>query len=239
MSITVIDHSGRVLPFEQFRAEVHDSCAVGGVPVPHLHTLNRGPAIAIDRTPVPDPAPQGCGFGAIQGPASSASVVRLANVSPAEVRAWSTLTGIPLTTSAAVPPDGESRAPAAATPDVTVERDAPTVSNTSVWSMLVVPLLLLAGVAGGYLLANRGAKSAAAPSRNTPRVGDYEPSDGDGVLRERLTRGHAALLALPVEAPALPAAETEDVEVQPDAASGDGAVATSTTRPPEDEDARG
>ncbi|MGE3855791.1 MAG: hypothetical protein AB7G21_02400 [Dehalococcoidia bacterium] len=202
VSLTVIDFAGRVLPFEQFRAEVHDSCAPAGAPVPHLHTRTGGPAIAIDRTPVPDPAPEGCGFGPIQAGVPGATVVRLANVDPADVQAWSALTGIPLTTAAAVP-DGTPVPLPSATPTAvaTVPVDAPTVTTGSVWSLLVVPLVLLAGVIGAYILAGRRSRPAAAPPRE--RLEDYEPADG-GVVRERLTRGHAGLLALPAEPPPPP-----------------------------------
>jgi hypothetical protein len=236
VSITVIERDGRLLPFEQFRAEVHDSCAVGGLPVPHLHPRSGGAAIAIDRTSVADPAPDGCGFGPPQGGAPGAAVVRLASVEPAAAQAWSGMTGIPLTTSAAAPPPGTETPAAITTPAVNVERNAPTISNTPIWSMLIVPLLLLAGVAGGCILTNRGAKPATHPAaERRPQLEDYEPLDGDGALRERLARGHAGLLRLRTDVPLL----ASDIEAPQDSPEiNDTSAEPDAARAPEDRDER-
>ena len=204
VSINVIDYNGKVLPFEQFRADSNDHCAPNGAPLVHLHAIN-GPAVAIDLTEVPDPAPQGCGFGVLQGSGPTAATLRLANVTPAQVAAWSKKTSIEiLSITAAVPADSLDPAKSAA------------ATRQRLLLFAVIPLSLIAGLVVGLVMYSRAVRRhrlEAARYHLAPRAAWDEPEDG-GLLRDRLARGHAELLDA-AAAPAPTLAEPEVVDDEP------------------------
>ncbi len=199
VAINVIDHGGKLLPFEQFKAESNEHCAPSGSPLVHLHAIN-GPAVAIDLSEVPDPAPQGCGFGSLQGGGGAqAATLRLANVTPAQVAAWSKKTNIEiLSVSASIPPDAPGQ--------------PPTLRATLLRWLPVAGLVALAlAVVGGVLVVWRARRTAAEAARYrlAPRP-IWDDPDDDGLLRERLARGHADLIdAEEVPAPVMQRDESD------------------------------
>ncbi len=184
VAINVVDYNGKLLPFEQFRAESNDHCAPNGAALVHLHA-NNGPATAIDLSEVPDPAPQGCGFGVLQaGAGLPAATVRLANVTQNQVAAWSKKTGVEiLSVSAAIPANAADEVRAGA------------ATRRRLVLFAVIPAAVIAGLVVGVLLYSclrRRQRGEVAPTHLGPRTAWDDPEDG-GLLRERLARGHARL----------------------------------------------
>ena len=200
-SVAVVEHAGRHFPFEQFKADVHAGCPATGTPAAHLNTASGRPALSLDLIEVADPAPAGCGFGLVQQGVPGSAVIRLANVDSATITAWTARTGINLTTTgdavpAATPPPAATPAgpPAPASPGGEVRLGR--------WplSVLIVPaLMLLGGLAAGLYVRSRQASARRVAVEET--VAATEPEEG-GEQRARIARGHAGLLALPVDPPA-------------------------------------
>ena len=243
VAITVVDLGGRLLPFEQFRAEVHAGCpADAGPAVPHLHTKTGGPAIAIDLSEVADPAPAGCGFGLVQQGAPSSALIGLANVDSAALARWTARTGIDVAgASAAVPAGAPARPTAAAptaptTPLSSPERPPEDTSglSTSTRVLIVVPLTLLLGVGLAYYMTRHTPPGSATTWAPSTQVELVEPTADGGLLSARLSQGHAGLLAAPEPTP--PDATADEATDATDAKSDGTAVAVLDRPQGEDED---
>jgi hypothetical protein len=201
VAVTVVDHDGKLIPFEVFRAEVHAGCPATGAPVAHLHPARGATALAFDLTEVPDPAPTGCGFGTTEQGTPASVHLRLANIDATVLAAWSARTGLQVATMEAIP---------AATPTISPRALEPTqaVPEFPLARVgLVLAVLMVTSVIGGYYIR---LQSQPVPERPWNSLDFDEPEDG-GELRARLARGHADLAALPEEAPAAPPATEHPV----------------------------
>lgn len=218
VAITAVDLGGRVMPFEQFRAEAHAGCPgdASSPPVPHLHTKSGGPAVAIDLTEVADPAPGGCGFGIVVQGAPNSAPIGLVNVDAAALARWTARTGIEVVSvSAAVPANAPATPtrPAATAPTTLLSSPERPPEDTSRLStrarvLIVVPLTLLLGAGLAYYMTRHTEPVRASTWTPSTRVEMVEPTADGGLLSARLSRGHAGLLAAP---------DPQAVEVEPDA----------------------
>ena len=101
VSILVLEVGGKLLPLEQFQAEVAVGCPLGGSdPRPHFRTRSGGPAIALDNTEVRAPDPK-CGFGLVDTNAPESAPLRAVDVPVTLVEAWTARTGILVVSNAA------------------------------------------------------------------------------------------------------------------------------------------
>jgi len=87
----VIDRDGHVLPIAGLHPETHAGCPPTGAPagLAHYHPRSGATALALDLTEVPDPDPQGCGFGLIPGGFPNSIAERQVEVPAAVFAAWS------------------------------------------------------------------------------------------------------------------------------------------------------
>jgi len=96
VSIVVLDVGGKLLPVEQFTAQLRAGCPKdGSQPLrPHFRPRNGDVAIAIDSTAVPDPDPTGCGFGIVEAGTPESARLTTTEVPRGAVEAWTARTGI-------------------------------------------------------------------------------------------------------------------------------------------------
>lgn len=201
-SIIVIDQGGKLLPIEQFEAHVDAACPgeAGAPPPAYFRTRTRGPAIAIDLSEVPDPAPTGCGFGLTTVNARGAAALVIAGVTPEAIAAWTRRTGLMPTVMAvdAAPPSVATPVPlpvATPTPPPSTAANAAEAMHRFRLALgFGLPLALAVGLLVGSLVYRRAQRQSETLDDMT-LADETSAAIEDADLDDRLAHGHRGMLA--------------------------------------------
>ncbi len=211
VSIIVIEQRGRLLPIEQFETVVDMSClgpAGGGTPVPHFHTKSRGPAIAIDLSEVPDPAPEACGFGLTETSTPGSAGIRTAQTTTEAVAAWEARTGLEpvvIGIGAVLEPDTAT--------DPFAWITAPEQRVALAFAAAVIVAITAGGIAGLLVYRSEQRASTPAPTKAAMRAATEAIERAE--ISDRLSEAHRGLLAARVLPPPPVPVPDEEPDIAP------------------------